>query len=147
LCRWKKKKSIIKWVKAHKKQLAIAGISTLVIVGIILGIKNNEPIQALWVSLKKSIVKVPAKMPECNAVTSTVIELPMASDISLPEATNAVRSYTVSTMPFDVNRHIRNLPEGWHPSPEKLAEAAELGIKLLLNQTLVDSYVKGGMAA
>lgn len=41
-----------------------------------------------------------------------------------------------------VSGHIRNLPNGYHASQGKIAEAAERGIKLCNNQTLVNSYNK-----
>lgn len=36
--------------------------------------------------------------------------------------------------------YIRSLPEGYHASFEKIAEATEKGIELMENQTLVNSY-------
>ena len=45
-------------------------------------------------------------------------------------------------VPFGVEGFIRNLPDGWHPSAEKIAQAAALGIKLGEHQTLVDPYMK-----
>lgn len=43
---------------------------------------------------------------------------------------------------FWVNTHIRNLPQGQHHSLAKAIEAAEMGIKLAPNQTIVDAYPK-----
>ena len=40
----------------------------------------------------------------------------------------------------NVPGYIRALPEGYHASPAKIAEAAERGIELTENQTLVDPY-------
>ena len=48
---------------------------------------------------------------------------------------------------FEVSRHIRNLPNGWHASPEKVAEALKNNIVLGEGQTWVNSYMKGGAAA
>ena len=48
------------WVKAHKKQLAIAGISLAALAAFVLGLKNKDAIMELWVTLEKSIRKVPA---------------------------------------------------------------------------------------
>lgn len=39
-----------------------------------------------------------------------------------------------------VGRHLRKLPDGWHASPEKKAEAAMLGIFLPDGFTIVDAY-------
>lgn len=54
----------------------------------------------------------------------------------------AQRKNTVKMAEVAVRRHLRMLPEGYSHSPAKAAEAAKLGISLLDNQTIVDSYVK-----
>ena len=41
------RKSLIRWIKGHKKQLIIAGISIGTLILIILGIKNRAAINAL----------------------------------------------------------------------------------------------------
>ena len=53
-----KKMGFIAWVKAHKKQLLLAGISVTAIIGVILGLKNKQAIVHLWASVEKSITKV-----------------------------------------------------------------------------------------
>lgn len=40
----------------------------------------------------------------------------------------------------NVPGHIRTLPEGYHASPAKIAEATERGIELMENQTFVDPH-------
>lgn len=129
-----KKTGFIAWVKAHKKQLLLAGISVTAIIGVIIGLKNKETIMDLWDSLEKSITKAPEKMPESlnmAQVTSPILEEVIPS-----------RSYTSLQEAFGVGPNIRNLSGGRHHSAEKAAEAASLGIFLLLNQTLVDGYTK-----
>lgn len=44
----------ISWVKHHKTELIIAGISVTTLIGIILGIKNKESIKKLWDTLEKA---------------------------------------------------------------------------------------------
>ncbi len=121
------------WVKAHKKQLLIAGISVTAIIGII-GLKNKESIKEIWDALESSLSKTPEKLPE------TITD--MQIDTLVIEEVIPVRLYTSPQEPFDVRLHIRNLSGGRHHSAEKAAEAAILGIELLPNQTLVDSYTK-----
>ena len=113
-------KGFIAWVKAHKKQLLIAGISVTAIIGIILGLKNKEAIKELWETLENSLSKTPDKMSE----PITVVQ---AAQPALEEVTS-VRFYTSPQEPFDVSQHIRNLSGGRHHSAEKAAEAAALGI-------------------
>ena len=118
--------SFIKWVKAHKKTLLLTGIGVTAIIGVIIGLKNKDAIMDLWDSLEDGIAKVSEEMSEpMNAVRTTPL-----------------RSYTSPKKASDVRRHIRNLSGGKHHSAEKAAEAADLGISLLPNQTIVDSYTK-----
>lgn len=133
------RKSLIRWIKGHKKQLIIAGISIGTLILIILGIKNRAAIKAVWDSLK-------GKHPTAKAaeeVAKVVTDIPPAP---ASEIVTAVVSNS-ETLPFEVSRHIRNLPDGWHASPEKVAEALKNSIILMDGQTWVDSYVKGGVAA
>ena len=127
------KKGFIAWVKAHKKQLFIAGISVTAIIGII-GLQNKEAIKELWETLENSLRKTSEKLPE--TITVAEIAPPVIEEV-IP-----VRMYTSPQEPFDVSQHIRNLSGGRHHSVEKAAEAAALGIDLLPHQTLVDTYTK-----
>lgn len=43
------------WIKAHKTELIIVGISIPTIIAVVLGIKNKAAIKALWDSLKTAI--------------------------------------------------------------------------------------------
>lgn len=129
-----RKAGLIAWIKAHKKQLLLAGISVTAIIGVIIGLKNKDAIMNLWFSLEKSITKVPDKLPESISVVQ--VTSPASEDI-IP-----IRSYTAPQEAFNVNQHIRNLSGGKHHSAEKAVEAAALGISLLPNQTIVDSYTK-----
>lgn len=135
------RKSLIRWIKDHKKQLIVAGISIGALILIILGIKNRAAIKAVWDSLK-GVVKHPTTKA-AEEVTKVVTEIPSApaSEIVTAVASNS------ETLPFEVSRHIRNLPDAWHASPEKVAEALKNNIILMDGQTWVDSYMKGGVAA
>ena len=135
------KKGFIQWVKAHKKELVIAGISIASIIAIIIVIKNKDSIVALWKSLRKSIDRPPVKSVanshESVSLAETVSE---AQIIQFPVGRNIQST-------FDVSDHIRNLPNGCHASAEKIATAAEHGFKLKSGQTWVDGYTKSLMVA
>lgn len=135
------RKSLIRWIKDHKKQMIIAGISIGTLILIILGIKNRAAIKAVWDSLKGVVKHPTAKAAEEVAKVVTDIPPAPASEIVTAVVSNS------ETLPFEVSRHIRNLPDGWHASPEKAAEALKNNIILMDGQTWVDSYVKGGVAA
>ncbi len=137
----RERKGLIRWIKEHKKELIIAGISIGTLILIILGIKNREMIKAVWNSLRKLVTHPDVKVTE--TVTKVAVEIPQEP---VKEVITAVASNSDS-IPFEVSRHIRNLPDGWHASPEKVAEALKNNINLMDGQTWVDSYMKGGVAA
>lgn len=140
------KKGFIAWVKAHKKELIIAGVSVAAIIAIILGVKNKDALLELWSSLRASVAKAPAPVRELPDITPATppVSILETEKIPVAEATEVVRS---TQYPFEVSEHIRNLHPGWKASAEKIAEAEMLGITLLPGQTLVNGYTKGGLAA
>ena len=121
-----KQKGGIAWARAHKKQLLLAGVSVTTIIGIVVGLKNKDTIMDLWVSLEK----LPVALNIAQAG-------PLAPKEAIP-----VRAHTSPKKAFHVRQHIRRLSGGKHHSAKKAAEAAALGISLLPNQTLVDTYTK-----
>ena len=137
----KERKGLIRWIKEHKNELIIAGISIGTLVLIILGIKNRDMIKAVWDSLRMIVKHPPVKVTE--TVTKVAVEIPREP---VNEVVN-VAAWNPDRTSFEVSRHIRNLPDGWHASPEKVAEALKNNIILMDGQTWVDSYMKGGVAA
>ena len=135
------REGLIQWIKEHKKELIITGISIGTLILIILGIRNRTAIKAVWDSLRKTV-----KHPTVNVaetISKAMVEIPQEP---VKEIVTVVASYSDS-IPFEVSRHIRNLPDGWHASPEKVAEALKNNIILMDGQTWVDSYIKRGVAA
>jgi hypothetical protein len=51
------KNGIVTWVKAHKKQLVLIGISIPTLIAIVLGSKNKDAIKELFDNLKDEIEK------------------------------------------------------------------------------------------
>ena len=49
------RKSFIAWVREHKTQLLLAGVSVTTILVGVLGLKNKDAIIELWNTLKKQI--------------------------------------------------------------------------------------------
>lgn len=127
------KTDFVAWLKAHKKQLIIAGISATAVIAIVLGVKNKDALKELLIMLESKCKK--ASVPQ--KTSAEVVE------IIAPAAEVTTRQYIPCNTCFDVNSHIRLLPEGKHHSAEKAAEAIASGIELLPNQTIVDGYVKG----
>ena len=135
------RRNLIHWIKKHRKQLIIAGISIGALILLIIGINNKDTIQAVWNSLIEAL-----KHPTSETTEDVSQVITKASPIPVPEMSHDV-TYITKVVPFEVSSHIRNLPEGFHASPEKIAEALALNITLIEGQTLVDSYMKGGVAA
>lgn len=124
----------VDWIKTHKKQLILAGISATTIVAVFYGIKIRDTFAEIGSSLDDSIKKVP-----------TMVNNPSLQQQSLEHTMEQVvseKSYTLLKDAFDVSPHIRTMAEGKHHSAKKAVEAEKLGISLLPNQTLVDSYTK-----
>ena len=134
-------KKLVQWIKDHKKQLIIAGISVGTLILIILRIKSRATINAVWDSLKGVVKNLTAKATE--NVASVITE---STPTSVSEKESAVASNS-ETIPYEVSRHIRNLPDGWHASLEKVEEALKNNIVLMDGQTWVKNYVKGCVAA
>jgi hypothetical protein len=143
------KKGFLAWIKAHKKELVIAGISLTALTGIILCIKNRDSIDALWKSLSGAIEKSPTETPKISQTTIEKIAQSSVTvtDIIKPTEISVINTTRTSQDPFEVSDHIRNLHEGWRASAEKIVEAEAMGIILQPGQTLVDAYMKGGVAA
>lgn len=51
------KKGLLVWVKTHKTQLILVGISIPTIIAVVLGLKNKDAIKALWDQLNEEIKK------------------------------------------------------------------------------------------
>lgn len=126
------------WVKAHKKQLALAGFTIAVIVGVVCGLKKKDDLIALWESLAERIGKVSGKTP----ALCTTAQPP----ITMPELVAVPRPYTPPQSPYEVGFHIRTMTNGRRHSAAKAAEAAALNIELQPYQTIVDPYIKNKAA-
>lgn len=133
-------KRIIRWIKKHKAELIIAGFSIGTLILMVLGIKNHAMIKSLWESLRASV-----EQPRVNMTTVTKVTVDVQPE-PIKEVFTTIQSNS-DPLPYEVSRHIRNLPEGWHASPEKIASALENNITLMDSQTWVESYMKGGVAA
>lgn len=132
------KAAFISWVKEHKKQLIIAGISATAIIGTILAVRNRKELVKLSESLCDLIKKHNGK---CNITSATEEILPSAVDTSHFPEIHVTKN--TNTVPFEVSSHIRNLSNGRQASAKKIATAVENGYVLEPGQTWVDSYTKG----
>ena len=117
----KEENKIKTWAKAHKKELLIAGGVIVTAVGTVLLIDNMDAVKALITETQK---KALAKE------TIAIIENEIIDFVKTEPITKII----------DVREHLRNLPQGHHPSASKLAEAVKNGIELAENQTIVSAH-------
>lgn len=107
------------WCYRHRKGLTIAG-TVLAAVGLgtvicLFGKENEIP-----VSLPENVIP---ELPETTTTAAKTVAINVDG--------------VIKTFPREM--FIRQLHDGWKASPEKLAEAAELGIALNPGETLVDA--------
>ena len=121
-----KEQELKKWVKEHKNELIVCGVS---IATIILGIFAYKSRKSKLINCCKNLK---------NNIDKKDIILPSNIDL----ITNKVTPETTYEVIQDVNSHIRNLPNGWNASAEKVATAAENGYSLQPGQTWVNAYTK-----
>ena len=130
---------ILNWIKEHKVELIIGGLCIAGIVAIIISEKNSQEKEDEWVTLSKQVRKTLKAVKEVDVV-SVVEDTPVKDLVE----NNVVK---IDRMPHDVSGHLRNLPQGWKASAEKIATAVEHGYNLVPGQTWVEAYKTGGLAA
>lgn len=96
-----KKQDVIKWIKTHKTQLLLVGISIPALIALVLGLKNKVAIIKLWENLREEIKKA-------NLYSSKWFET--ASDAELELEREKVRlSYCSSGDDFSAASSLQNL--------------------------------------
>lgn len=127
------KKVLIDWVKKHKKKLILAGASIPVILALIIGIKNRDELIKAWKALIKLADETSQKITDI-----TTADWEDASALEIMDFNTPKNGADL----IEVCLHIRNLPEGWTPSKEKIMSAAQMGYELKPSQTWVEKYTK-----
>ncbi len=140
----KAQKNVIRWIKAHKRELIIAGVSIAAVIGAVLLYRNRKTLMEYWKYLTSLIPKTKAATETTVKATEEAVKA--AESVAETLGATAEATHTANIIPIEVAKHVRNLPKGWRPSPGKIATAFENGIELAEGQTWVDGYWKG-MAA
>lgn len=138
-----KEKSFGAWIQDHKKQIIIgAGVVTVVAVSYV-GLTHKDEVLDFFSdfidSYKKTNNTFEIVKPIEERVDNKVASI--ASDVV------ADVEQKITHCPHDVNWHLRELPEGWNPSPEKVHEAIQKGIELPHGYTFVNAYSTGKLVA
>lgn len=139
------KKNFKTWVKEHRG-LLIGGAVVVAGVATYFGLRNLEIIDTFL----ESVQKVPHNSSQDLPTEVTVNTVKIVSDPIIPEVIPKIlpeivpeASTPVLLIPSVGTKFVRNLHEGWHASPEKIATAAENGFPdLLPSQTWVDNSPK-----
>ena len=132
------KMSFVSWIKRHKTELIIAGVSITTITAIVLGIKNRQALEESWASLQKLVQKIPNNMPITKETPSPNIG---------PIDRNVKIDIPFRRHPHNVSSHIRLLPNGCKASVEKIKTAYKFRYELREGETWVKPYRTGGNAA
>ncbi len=129
------KRKGIEWIKEHKTELILSGISIGAIIVLILQMKNRTMIEEKIKELKE-IIKNMRETPKL------IGEMEGTEEIC-----KSVFKENVVRAPHDVKMHPRNLPVGYKPSAKKIEAAARYKYELLPGQTFVEAYRTGGKVA
>lgn len=135
----KEKRIFVAWVKEHEKELIIAGVSITTIIAIIIGIKNHKALEEAWIFLRKLVEKTPEAISTEESIP--IEEVGPVKDIV------GINIVTDDRISHDVVEHLRNLPEGWKASVDKIETAAKHGYDLMPGQTWVKAYRIGDEVA
>lgn len=150
-------KGIRSWIRRHKKVLIIIGSSVAAACGGLLLYLNRDFFEGLFSdnNTKKQMGGDNQDTVTCMSDVNGILNqdfLKADTDISditenvvetVEDAVDTEGSKIINDgLPFLVSGGIRNLPEGWSASQEKIEEAQNLGITLGPNQTIVDSFYK-----
>ena len=122
------KKEVKEWCITHKRELIIAGVTVTAIIAGVVVIKNWDKIapylRKSTIPEKTHQISIPSTQPSAiSSIPSPVMDLP-------------------SERIINIDAHIMNLPNWKHPSPEKLATAAEHGFNLVDNETWVIEHTR-----
>lgn len=112
------------WIKEHKKGVLIT-VTVLAIAGTVaIVLMKGKKVSIPLSELAEKVV------PEAPKAAKTVAEV-------APETVTLEVNGVMKT--FQRAEFIRQLHEGWHASPAKLAQAMEMGIELKPGETIVNA--------
>ncbi len=125
-----KRKGFFEIVKEHKKEIVIGAAIVVSVVVAVLVVKNRAAFKS---TIKSSGIEeiltnsLETRNSTCSLISESV-EKSVTSNLAISN--------------INVREHVRNLPEGWHPSTSKVELAAKCGYTLEGHQTLVNAYTK-----
>ena len=120
-------------IKANKKYI-FAGVGIVALAGVAYSF-GSKKLAVRFPGMHEETVK---QLPKKIVSTVPVAQIePVVLEPVVP-----TRPYTKPIEPFVVTWHVRDMAEWKHHSAAKASQAAEMGIELASNQTIVNSYPK-----
>lgn len=126
-----KRKVFIEKVKVHKKEIAFGAAIVISVVVAVIVARNKTSFKSV---MKASGVE--------EILTNSVETRNNAVPLIAESVENRVTCSLPNSSIINVREHVRNLPEGWHPSIRKVELAAKYGYSLEEHQTYVNAYTK-----
>lgn len=123
----KEKKSFLKFINEHKKEITFGAVAVCAIVAGVVICRNRVTINNLEI---EDVIE--------NEIKTHRDLIPVASEVAVKSISGNLPSGKI----INVNEHLRNLPDSWNPSQNKVALAALHGYTLEEHQTWVNSYAK-----
>lgn len=115
-------------IQKHKKQIIIG--TTVIVVTAVTGVVVYKK----WDIIKE--IKI----------VNTILGTAKSYTIDTSEILETTEACVIRQAPkskiIDIDLFVRNLPDSWNASPEKLEQAKELGIELAEHQTLVNPHIR-----
>lgn len=125
-------KTLVNFAEKHKKELMTAtSIGIAVVAFIIIKNKIYENVE----DAKKPFEELVKKPIKDISIVEPILVIPTNNNVA------------IGRKPHDVSGYIRNLPEGYKASEEKILTAAKNGYKLGPGQTWVVPYKTGRSVA
>lgn len=133
------------WERNRKKVLVIGGIVIAIGVGVAVyaAFKNKSVLTLALKKTKNKLLSFSDKVPVlATSVVPKVVDDCFNSNPIISEPVESELGTEIAEkVKITIDEaFIRTLPEGWHRSAEKSAEAAKLGFDLADNQTIVDPF-------
>ncbi len=126
-----------KWLSKHRKEVIITA-SVLAITGTVAILLING--KKVKMPVKELAEKIVPEVPQASGSVDVALEAAM--DVA-PQLSQAAETVTIKIdgvyKVFPRTEFIRQLHEGWQASPEKLAQAAAMGIDLKQGETIVNA--------
>ena len=126
------KKGLLTWIKAHKKEPILIGVSIPTIIAVVLGLKNKDAIKALWSQLNEEIKKA-------NTYSSKWFET--VTDEALSTEREKVRlAYCLSGDNFSEASRLQNLLWRFDKEMSKRAWAMRFPTHQVFTVSMVGTY-------